>query len=233
MKIKSFFASLRKASFDVDTQKNVRLLCPRISDTTMFMPFKFKKFIVISCLLVNWTDIMAIEEPNYLSMLTEEGFEIRKYEGYFIAETYLEGNFDFASRSGFRKVAAYIFGKNKNTDGMSEKIEMTAPVTVKPKQDGWFLHFVLPADRTRENLPIPDDRDVIIKQVKPHLAGSVTFSGFTTEKKIEEYTDKLRDWLTRKDFKIIGPKQIARYNDPFTLPWRRRNEIIFEIEKQD
>jgi hypothetical protein len=92
---------------------------------------------------------------------------------------------------------------------------------------------VLPADRTKEDLPIPDDRDVIIKRVKPHLAGSVTFSGFTTEKKIEEYTDKLMDWLARKDFKIIGPKQIARYNDPFTLPWRRRNEIIFEVEKQN
>ena len=226
-------ASLRKASFDVDTRDNLRLLCPRTSDTFMFMPFKFKKFILISCLFINWTDIMAIEEPNYLSMLAEKGFEIRKYDGYFIAETYLEGSFDFASRSGFRKVAAYIFGKNKNTDGMSEKIEMTAPVTVKPKKDGWFLHFVLPADMTKEDLPIPDDGDVIIKRVKPHLAGSVTFSGFTTEKKIEEYTDRLRDWLTRKDFKIIGPQQIARYNDPFTLPWRRRNEIIFEVEKQN
>ena len=226
-------ASLRKASFDVDTRKNLRLLCPRIGDTLMYMPFKFKKFLFISCLLVNWNVTMAIEEPNYSSMLTEEGFEIRKYDGYFIAETYMEGSFDFASRRGFRKVAAYIFGENKNTDGMSEKIEMTAPVTVKPKQDGWFLHFVLPADRTKEDLPIPDDRDVIIKRVKPHLAGSVTFSGFTTEKKIEEYTDKLMDWLARKDFKITGPKQIARYNDPFTLPWRRRNEIIFEIEKQN
>ena len=199
----------------------------------MFMPLNFNKFLLVSCLLVYWNNIMAIEEPNYLSMLTEEGFEIRKYEGYFIAETYLKGSFDFASRSGFRKVAAYIFGENKNTDGVSEKIEMTAPVTVKPKKDGWFLHFVLPADMTKENLPIPDDRDVIIKQVQPHIAGTVTFSGFTTEKKIEEYTDKLMNWLTSKKFKIVGPKQIARYNDPFTLPWRRRNEIIFEVEKQN
>jgi hypothetical protein len=26
-----------------------------------------------------------------------------------------------------------------------------------------------------------------------------------------------------------GQSQIARYNDPFTLPWNRRNEILIEV----
>jgi hypothetical protein len=46
---------------------------------------------------------------------------------------------------------------------------------------------------------------------------------------MQNKTEELKIWLEKKDFKIAGPQQIARYNDPFTLPWLRRNEIIFKV----
>ncbi|MFM7633026.1 MAG: heme-binding protein, partial [Burkholderiaceae bacterium] len=55
------------------------------------------------------------------------------------------------------------------------------------------------------------------------------FSGFTTQAAIQEQTTKLRQWMASKQLEASGPAQVARYNDPFTLPWRRRNEILIPI----
>jgi hypothetical protein len=88
---------------------------------------------------------MAVPEPEYQVLKSDDRFELREYPGFVVAETQVSGDFDAASRSGFRRVASYIFGSNRNTAGESEKIAMTAPVTVEPAgPDRWRLHFVMP-----------------------------------------------------------------------------------------
>ena len=173
--------------------------------------------------------VMAIEEPNFKILVDEGELEIRSYDEYVVAETTVEGSFDTASRKGFRRVAGYIFGENKNSIGQSEKIKMTAPVTVKPDDEGWVLHFVMPSNYDMSQLPIPNNNSILLKKIEAHLAAVIIFSGFTTDAKIQDKTEELKVWLEKKEFKIAGPQQIARYNDPFTLPWLRRNEIIFKV----
>ena len=173
--------------------------------------------------------VMAIEEPNFKILVDEGELEIRSYDEYLVAETDVEGSFDTASRKGFRRVAGYIFGENKNSIGQSEKIQMTAPVTVKPDNEGWVLHFVMPSNYDMSQLPVPNNNSILLKKIEAHLAAVIIFSGFTTDAKIQDKTEELKVWLEKKDFKIAGPQQIARYNDPFTLPWLRRNEIIFKV----
>ena len=173
--------------------------------------------------------VMAIEEPNFKILVDEGELEIRSYDEYLVAETAVEGSFDTASRKGFRRVAGYIFGENKNSIGQSEKIQMTAPVTVKPDNEGWVLHFVMPSNYDMSQLPVPNNNSILLKKIEAHLAAVIIFSGFTTDAKIQNKTEELKIWLEKKDFKIAGPQQIARYNDPFTLPWLRRNEIIFKV----
>ena len=173
--------------------------------------------------------VMAIEEPNFKILVDEGELEIRSYDEYLVAETAVEGSFDTASRKGFRRVAGYIFGENKNSIGQSEKIQMTAPVTVKPDNEGWVLHFVMPSNYDMSQLPVPNNNSILLKKIEAHLAAVIIFSGFTTDAKIQNKTEELKVWLEKKDFKIAGPQQIARYNDPFTLPWLRRNEIIFKV----
>ena len=76
---------------------------------------------------------MAIEEPKFEVLLTDGAFEIRKYAPYIVAETMVEGDMDQASSKGFRLIADYIFGNNQAvSSASSEKIAMTAPVTVTP-----------------------------------------------------------------------------------------------------
>ena len=173
--------------------------------------------------------VMAIEEPNFKILVDEGELEIRSYDEYVVAETTVEGSFDTASRKGFRRVAGYIFGENKNSIGQSEKIKMTAPVTVKPDDEGWVLHFVMPSNYDMSQLPIPNNNSILLKKIEAHLAAVIIFSGFTTDAKIQDKTEELKVWLEKKEFKIAGPQQVARYNDPFTLPWLRRNEIIFKV----
>lgn len=79
---------------------------------------------------------MATEEPKF-EVLSQHGkIELRRYPAFVIAETTVEGDMDAASGKGFRTIADYIFGNNQavspSPDAMSEKIAMTAPVTMEP-----------------------------------------------------------------------------------------------------
>jgi hypothetical protein len=172
---------------------------------------------------------MAIEEPPFRVLQTEPPFEHRLYSGFVVAETELVGDFDGASRTGFRRVAGYIFGDNQATNGGTRKIEMTAPVTVEPKDQGWRLHFVMPSAESLSSLPKPNNPEVKLRQIPEHAVAAVRFSGFTTQAAIEEQTAKLRRWMASKQLEAVGSAQVARYNDPFTLPWRRRNEILIPV----
>jgi hypothetical protein len=173
---------------------------------------------------------MAVSEPAFTIERREGDFELRDYPGFIVAETRVEGGFDEASRAGFRRVAGYIFGGNSGPDGQPVKIAMTAPVTVEPAGgDHWRLHFVMPEDLRSNSLPKPSDPSVNLREVPRHRMAVVRFGGFTTETAISEQTRRLREWVTTQGLQAAGEAQIARYNDPFTLPWNRRNEIMIPV----
>ena len=182
-------------------------------------------------LLVTSLSVMAIEEPSFQTLISEPPFEHRRYSGFVVAETTLEGSFDAASRTGFRRVAGYIFGDNTVQNGGSKKIAMTAPVTGEPKEGGWRLHFVMPSAEKLESLPQPNNSEVNLRRIGEHDVVAIQFSGWTTEAAIAEATVKLKFWAQTKQLQIVGSPQVARYNDPFTLPWRRRNEILIEVAR--
>jgi hypothetical protein len=106
---------------------------------------------------------------------------------------------------------------------------MTAPVTVTPAETGWRLHFVLPSDEKLDTLPRPKNSEVNLRRVEAHEVIAIRFSGWTTAAAIRENTEKLQQWALSRQLVIKGAPQVARYNDPFTLPWRRRNEILIEV----
>lgn len=173
---------------------------------------------------------MAVSEPPFTVEKRDGDFELRDYPGFIVAETRVEGGFDEASRAGFRRVAGYIFGGNSGPDGQPVKIAMTAPVTVEPAgSEQWRLHFVMPQDLGAPALPRPSDPSVSLREVARHRMAVVRFGGFTTEAAIGEQTIKLREWVTVQGLQVSGEAQIARYNDPFTLPWNRRNEIMIPV----
>lgn len=192
---------------------------------------------------------MAVEQPRYTVERSESGMDLRHYPGFVVAETLVQGDFDGAGRIGFRRIAGYIFGKNVSRRGEAEKIAMTAPVTMEPTSEriamtapvtmeeanaeGWRVHFVMPSAYRLADLPKPLDPLVTLREVPAHRVAAITFSGWTTRGSIAENTARLQAWMAAQELAAAGKPQVARYNDPFTLPWNRRNEILIEVAAAD
>lgn len=187
-------------------------------------------FVFISLSLIGPSMAQTVSEPPYTLVTNEPPFEVRDYGALAVAETLIEGDFDIAGSLGFRRVAAYIFGKNQNAKGESEKIAMTAPVTMEAHNRQWRLHFVMPPGMAVGNLPKPVDASVQLRELPPQRMAVVRFSGLTTVASIERHTQLLKDWLGRNNLEFDDRPQLARYNDPFTLPWNRRNEILIPLK---
>ncbi len=169
---------------------------------------------------------MAIEEPKFELVETLGEIEIRKYGPMVLAETELSGEFGEVGNQGFRRVAAYIFGGNK----MNEKIAMTAPVIQESSGKNSKVSFVMPADKDLSHLPVPNDVQVVLKEMPARKMAVLRYSGTWSE---ERYLEKLQELLTELKTRNITAKGTplwARYNPPW-MPWfLRRNEILVEVE---
>jgi len=80
-----------------------------------------------------------------------------------------------------------------------------------------------------ENLPIPDDPNIKLRQVPARRVAAVRYSGFWSEKQFLRYKQELENWITANSIKVIGEPVWARYNPPFTPWFLRRNEILVPI----
>jgi hypothetical protein len=187
--------------------------------------------------------VMAIEEPPHKVLESEGNCELRRYESYIVAETYVEGDFEAVGSDGFRRLADYIGGKNKKKTSISmtapvsqkpvsEKIEMTAPVTQERENQRWRITFMMPTEYTMESLPIPDDDRIALRREEPKTTAVIRYSGTWGKERYEKHERKLVDWIAVKGWEITGAPVWARYNPPF-MPWfLRRNEILIPVEIQ-
>lgn len=199
----------------------------------------------------------SLEMPRHSVLVKEERLEVRRYEPYVVAEVTTAGDYDKAVRDAFRVLAGYIFGGNQGERKVAmtapvattraderegTKIAMTAPVATertegRPPGDEaglgeearWTTSFMMPSRYTLETLPTPNDERVRFRERPDRCVGVVMFSGLVTEEEVAKQAVALRRWLTLQELDIKGDFALARYNDPFTLPWNRRNELHYEL----
>ena len=185
----------------------------------------------------------AIEEPKYTVVRQYNGFEVREYAPYLVAEVVVPGPADEAGNQGFRILASYIFGKNKGerqipmTAPVTQapaplKIEMTAPVTqaAAPDTNGrYVIGFVMPAQYTRESIPQPTDERVTIRQIPARVMAVLGYSGTWGQERYAEHEKTLREEIAKAGWQPRGEIEFARYDPPF-MPWfLRRNEVMVEV----
>jgi hypothetical protein len=182
----------------------------------------------------------AIEEPKYTVVREYDGFEIREYAPYLVAEVTVPGPAEEAGNQGFRVLAAYIFGKNRGERKISmtapvaqapapTRIEMTAPVTQAAASDGYVVQFSMPREYTLETLPEPLDPQVKLKEVSGGRVAVIRYSGTWTERNYKEHLEKLQRGVEAAGLRTTGSPIYSRYNAPF-VPWfMRRNEIWLKL----
>lgn len=182
---------------------------------------------------------MAIDEPGYTVVRTEDAFEVRRYEPYLVAETVVSAAAEEAGNQGFRILAGYIFGQNKG----ARKIEMTAPVAQTPAKiamtapvaqsatsDGYAVQFAMPREWTLETLPEPTDSRVKLRAIPARTLAVIRYSGTWSQGNYEANLKKLQDALARAGLAWHGEAVWARYDPPWKPWFWRRNEILLEVD---
>ncbi|MEM1045282.1 MAG: heme-binding protein [Pseudomonadota bacterium] len=172
-----------------------------------------------------WT-FRGIETPAYSAIKSDGAFELRDYPKLVVASFDAQGDRGVAVRRAFSPLADYIFAKKRS----GEKIAMTAPVTQTPDADNWTVSFIMPAGRTLNDLPDPSG-DVTLAEVAPRMMASYRFSGRWTDARFAEASDKLFAWVEQQGLTPAGEIEFAYYNDPFTPPFLRRNEVLIEVTR--
>lgn len=184
---------------------------------------------------------MGIEEAKYTVTRQQDKLEVRDYESSIVAEVIVDGDFEDASNVAFRRLFKYISGDNtgRNKIAMTapvsqkpepEKIAMTSPVGQRKSGRGWAVSFMMPTSYTMDDIPIPDDPLVVLREVPAHRAAAIRYSGRWTEKSYNKQLAILLEWMGSEGLQAIGDPVWARYNAPF-IPWfMRRNEILIPID---
>ena len=182
-----------------------------------------KKIISIAALgLIIISNAMAVEEVEYETIKINEVYEVRKYSDRLVIETATSNQ-----NSNFRKLFNYISGSNEK----NQEIKMTAPVTQIKKNGYMTMQFYLPVEFNKKNVPNPTNHEVKVLNMKGGYFAVITYSGRASDNNFIKHKEILENRLNEDKVSILGPPIRATYNGPFTLPMLRRNEVMFEIEK--
>ncbi|MEM8957244.1 MAG: heme-binding protein [Pseudomonadota bacterium] len=166
------------------------------------------------------------ETPDFTTTAADGPFELRRYEPHLVAEVHVEGDRGAAIRRGFRTLAGFIFGKNAE----ETKIAMTAPVTQAPADGVWQVQFMMPDGYDLDTLPAPNDDRIRFRVTDAETQAVMQFSGWWNDRKLAEKASELRSWVDAQGLQITDGPRYYFYDDPFTLPMRRRNEVAFRVQ---
>jgi len=179
----------------------------------------------------------GLEAPKYsvvrviegeLKLGVPEKIQIRKYEAFTVATTPSMGG------TGFNTLASYLFGGNEEKKAMA----MTMPVFVTGKAEAdngstGTMQFVIPSSMS-DAPPTPLSNEAVnIERVPERLVAIKAFPGLVTDDEVSRQKKALLSALVGTDMDVLNGDAVSvlQYNSPFTIPWRRRNEIAVVVEK--
>ncbi len=169
------------------------------------------------------------ETQAYKVISVEDDFEIRYYPAATMAMiTSRSTSFSELGSRGFGTLAKYIFGGNSE----KKSIAMTAPVHMDIGDSVSSMAFVMPSGYTKDNLPMPNNADVMIKTVGAEYVAVVTFGGFASQESIDSHTATLQNALQAKGLTHSGNFRFLGYNPPYQF-FGRRNEVIVALDEDE
>lgn len=189
----------------------------------------------------------GLETPKYDVVVKRPKFEIREYESFAVCSVPMAkprpdaiatdqkiSQPQLSGASSFGALAGYLFGKNQQETAM----KMTTPVLTTGDGDEKEMAFVLPSTYWDEDAlskaPSPLKNSLV--QLKRENGGQravVMFGGLATSKEVELKKQQLMKSVeTDKEWNVDpnAPITLAQYNDPFTPPWKRLNEVSVPVQ---
>jgi effector-binding domain-containing protein len=180
-----------------------------------------------------------VEKPDYKVLSSDQNIQIRQYTPMMLAEIEVKGVRENAVGKGFRLLADYIFGNNTAPDEISavkgtqqkqnKKIAMTAPVQQQQTGSAWTISFVMPKEYGMETIPKPNNKNIRISLEPSKRFVVIRFSGTYSNENIAKHEKNLIDYVSENKITTTGPPKYAFYNPPWTLPFMRRSEVMFQI----
>jgi len=166
------------------------------------------------------------QTQDYTVVKVEDKFEIRHYPAATMAMIH-ENTKDYKvlGKTGFRKLAGYIFGGNNE----KKKMAMTAPVHMNISDTSATMAFVLPNSATETSFPKPNDATIAILTSEPEFVAAIQFGGFASNDNIHKQKLLLEQLLIAKGIKYYGNFRFLGYNPPYQI-LGRRNEVIVSVK---
>jgi hypothetical protein len=181
------------------------------------------------------------EAPRYaVEQQLGERIEVRSYAPHLLAEVQVSGDRNTALSRGFQVLAGYIFGGNTGgstvamtspvTQRQGQTIAMTSPVSQQEADGVWAVTFMMPGSYTVDTLPTPNSNAIRFYMAPAERHVVLTFSGWARDATVMVREAELRTAAGEAGLTLTGGPIFHYYDDPFTAPWRRRNEVAFVIE---
>lgn len=193
------------------------------------------------------------EQPRFESIAWIKGdTEVRRYGPRLAAEVSVPAPDEETGRDeAFKALSGYIFGANR----AKADIAMTAPVAIEAAPQpiatapveiatpapaepvagngALTMRFFLPAPLTLESAPIPEDGRVRLLPRPGETLAVRRFSGAPSPSRLAAERRTLLAALAGSPWRPAGQPITFLYDPPFTLPFRRRNEVAVAVEKME
>lgn len=190
-------------------------------------------------------------QPKYQLEFESGRLQIRLYEHQIHAETTVDAApWSEALNEGFLRLFAYISGDNVEETSIAMTAPVLSTVTLSRNPRGvarsWKpprvsdveeltgrtareVAFVLPSDKTLDELPIPRDARVHLHGVPPRRMAVLGFSGGYGGDLPAQKRNELLFLLKCAGLRAASEVWFAAYDGPSTLPFLRKNEVMVEI----
>ena len=166
------------------------------------------------------------ERPTYEVVARRDGYQIRRYDSYLVAETTVHGDYETTGNEAFRRLAGFIFGRNSQ----GARMKMTVPVTHELEDDGAHRYrFVMERAYTENTLPSPVDAVIDVVRVPEGHYAAVPYRGGRDERRFRRAEAMLVAALERDGVVRTGAAAGAVYDGPYVPAPLRRNEVLIPV----